>query len=363
MDNHSPIDPLHPNPSSIDPLDLFKDLMPEEFSLGDLSPEEQEAVHSLFGAMLPQNLTQSVAPFETQSDRDLLKHLQHQVQEANTIVDLLAQREIGKSHLPTMRRLELQIAALTPNLFDLEQGLEGQPKQAQSSVEMLLESGNRSYYSSNKALESILSSLSTSPETQPSKKIDPRQRLRSLMQSLKPVKASQFWLNLTPRTRWTIFACLIAALTPIAIRWGGPRLIYQAEQTGLIKDLIGSTTSTVKTIDGNTWIISPPNQPIQSLQLAGIEPIDPSRIAESNSILRMIVFASDNQVSVTVLPHSSRAILRLPTGLMLQEVLVRQGFAKIDPNQLNSLPKDTVASLEQAQAKAKAQHQNLWSNE
>jgi endonuclease YncB( thermonuclease family) len=291
--------------------------------------------------MLPANLLQSVVPLEAQSDRDLLKHLQDHVQAANTIVDLFAQREIGRHHLSTMRQLELQLVAIIPNISDLEQGLE--EERSKQPVE------------SDEAKRRISDRAATQlPQQNP--------QVQASSRASKLARAVRFWRDLRPRTRWTIYACLIAALAPIGIRWGSPILLHQVEQAGLIK-AFSRSTSTVKTIDGNTWIIAPPNQPIQSLQLAGIEPINPSRIAEANSVLSMIVHASDNQVSVTTLPHSSRALLRLPTGLLLQEILVRAGFAKLDAKQLSLLPQETVTQLEKAQAQARAQHQNLWDDE
>lgn len=345
MGNNSPIDPLNSDHnSSIDSFDLLQDLMPGDLS--GLSSQDQQLVESLLGAMLPANLVQSVVPLEAQSDRDLLKHLQSQVQSANTIIDLLAQREIGRNHLSTMRQLELQLVAMVPNITNLEQVSEGviskQPSKQPIDLDRDLDQ------------ESADCAVSSSPNQNLQSHHSPR--------FLRRIRIVNFWRNLQPRTRWTVYVCLIAALAPISIRWGGPILLRQVEQTGLIK-AFSHSTSTVKTIDGDTWIIAPPKQPIQSLQLAGIEPIDPAWISQANSILGMIVYASNNQVNVTTLPHSSRALLQLPTGLLLQEILVREGFAKLDANQLKLLPKDTVTQLEQAQAKAKAEHQNLWSNE
>ncbi|UIE38870.1 thermonuclease family protein [Leptodesmis sichuanensis] len=74
--------------------------------------------------------------------------------------------------------------------------------------------------------------------------------------------------------------------------------------------------------------------------------------------------ASSRQVSVTTIAYPpSRQILalvKLPNGTLIQTILLTEGLAKLDSQQVSSLPPDVLTSLQQAQRSAQQQHKNLW---
>ncbi len=54
------------------------------------------------------------------------------------------------------------------------------------------------------------------------------------------------------------------------------------------------------------------------------------------------------------------AIVSLPNGTPLQEVLLSDGLAKLNLNTLKILPENLALRLQQAEANAKLQHKNVW---
>jgi endonuclease YncB( thermonuclease family) len=147
-------------------------------------------------------------------------------------------------------------------------------------------------------------------------------------------------------------------LLPIAIRWGIPELAQSAQQFELLTSQ--STEATTIAIHGNTWQYSSPQHPPRTFHLAGLKPVAPIWQNQANSVAMMLIGASQNQVDIQFLaPDSPLALVRLPNGTLLQEILLAQGIAEFDPNQKN-LPVDVAHALQQAQLTAQQQHKNLW---
>lgn len=160
------------------------------------------------------------------------------------------------------------------------------------------------------------------------------------------------------KSRLLVYGSLIGLLLPIGIRWGIPELAQSARRARLLSPQ--SAEATTIAIYGNIWQISSPQHGSRTFQLAGLKPITPIWQAQANSVAMMLIQASQNQVDIQFLPpDSSLAIVRLPNGTLLQEILLAQGLAELDSTQ-KDLPTDIAHALQQAQLTAQQQHKNFW---
>lgn len=160
------------------------------------------------------------------------------------------------------------------------------------------------------------------------------------------------------KARLLVYGSLIGLLLPVGIRWGIPEIAQSAQRSGLLSP--DATEATTIAIYGNIWQISSPQHGSQTFQLAGLNPIAPVWQDQANSVAMMLIQASHNQVDVQFLPsNSSLAIVRLPNGTLLQEILLPQGLAELDSTQ-KDLPTDIAHALKQAQLSAQQQHKNFW---
>lgn len=160
------------------------------------------------------------------------------------------------------------------------------------------------------------------------------------------------------KSRLLVYGSLIGLLLPIGIRWRIPEIAQSARRAGLLSPQ--SAEATTIAIHGNTWQISSPQHPSRTFQLAGLKPIAPVWQAQANSVAMMLIGASQNQVDIQFLtPKSSLAIVRLPNGTLLQEILLAQGLAELDSSQKH-LPTDIAHALQQAQLSAQQQYKNFW---
>lgn len=160
------------------------------------------------------------------------------------------------------------------------------------------------------------------------------------------------------KSRLLVYGSLIGLLLPVGIRWGIPEIAQSAQQSGLLSPQ--ATEATTISIYGNIWQISSPHHSSRTFQLAGLKPIAPVWQVQANSVAMMLIEASNKPVDVQFLPpNSSLALVRLPNGTLLQEILLAQGLAELDPNQ-KDLPTDVAHALQQAQLTAQQQHQNFW---
>jgi len=160
------------------------------------------------------------------------------------------------------------------------------------------------------------------------------------------------------KSRLLVYGSLIGLLLPVGIRWGIPEIAQSAQQFGLLSPQ--ATEATTIAIYGNIWQLSSPQHGSRTFQLAGLKPIVPVWQTQANSVAMMLIQASQNQVDIQFLtPDSSLAIVRLPNGTLLQEILLAQGLAELDPSQ-KDLPTDVAHALQQAQLTAQQQHKNFW---
>lgn len=123
----------------------------------------------------------------------------------------------------------------------------------------------------------------------------------------------------------------------------------------------------VLSLQGKVLTVEQPGESPQTVQLAGIAPASERWQAEANGVIAMLLESNQGQVSVELLsqtPFGTRlAVIELPNGTTLQEILLEDGVAKLDSDSLKTLPPEVVTTLKQAQASAQLQHKNIWSPE
>lgn len=98
--------------------------------------------------------------------------------------------------------------------------------------------------------------------------------------------------------------------------------------------------------------------------MAGLAPSSPRWQAEATGVLTLLLQASDGKVSIQTM-HSTQArqtvaLVALPNGTLLQQILLAQGLAKLDRQQISDLPPDIQIVLQQSQASAQQEHKNTW---
>lgn len=115
------------------PLDGFLNTVFEDPSLTeDLSDADKTAMRTAFGNLF-KGIEQQVATAMTKSanesvavelneysDTDLINHLAKQIDAAVCAIEILSNRSFGRGHLDLMRRLELQLTAITLSVDDLQ---------------------------------------------------------------------------------------------------------------------------------------------------------------------------------------------------------------------------------------------------
>lgn len=123
----------------------------------------------------------------------------------------------------------------------------------------------------------------------------------------------------------------------------------------------------VISVKGSTLSIQAPGQPPQPIQLAGIAPASEHWQAETTGVISTLIESTHGQVSVSPMGRSSSgessALIELPNGTTLQQVLLEDGVAKLDSDGLSRFPAELSAKLQAAQATAQAQHKNIWSDQ
>lgn len=126
-----------------------------------------------------------------------------------------------------------------------------------------------------------------------------------------------------------------------------------------------SPSSHIVSAEGTMLKIQEPNQAPQTVQLAGLVPAAGHWQAEANGVISMLMESTQGQVSVQTIGQTpsgeSLAIVELPNGTTLQQILLENGIVKLDPVGVKSLPAATATQLRQAQTSAQAEHKNIWS--
>ena len=123
----------------------------------------------------------------------------------------------------------------------------------------------------------------------------------------------------------------------------------------------------VVSVQGSTLSVKVPGQSPQTIQLAGIAPADKHWQEETTGVISALLESTRGQVSVNTMGRSpsgeASALVELPNGTTLQQVLLEDGVAQLDNDSLSRFPADVSAKLQAAQAAAQSQHKNIWSTE
>lgn len=159
---------------------------------------------------------------------------------------------------------------------------------------------------------------------------------------------------------------LAAIALPLTLKFGIPAVLSNRRVEPLL-DSSNSAMAQVLSFDGETLIVEQPGRPPESMHLAALSPLEPHWQAEANKVFSLLLEANKGKVSVVpVAPLSSPtnlALIELPNGTTLQEVLLSNGIAKLNQNGLDAVPSDVATTLQEAQATAQAQHKNIWSED
>jgi endonuclease YncB( thermonuclease family) len=153
----------------------------------------------------------------------------------------------------------------------------------------------------------------------------------------------------------------IALSLPFALKFGIPAILH--DQRISIAAPVESFYS-VEFIQGHTLTLLQPNGSTQRIQLAGLAPSSPRWQAEATGVLTLLLQASDGKVSIQTMHRTQArqtvALVALPNGTLLQQILLAQGLAKLDRQQISDLPPDIQIVLQQSQASAQQEHKNTW---
>ncbi|MBE9109282.1 hypothetical protein IQ273_07620 [Nodosilinea sp. LEGE 07298] len=168
------------------------------------------------------------------------------------------------------------------------------------------------------------------------------------------------------RKRLTPLLYGLALCLPLGLKLGVPLVLVQGERLGLFGSSSSDAVYTVDRVDGFMVTAHLPHQPPVQFQLAGLAESDERWQREATGILSMLLEASHNQVIITVAkPKQSsspaNALVQLPTGGYIQQILLSDGVAQLEPRQLDGMSAEIVQMLQQAELSAQAAHKNIWS--
>lgn len=270
-------------------------------------------------------LTQAPAqPLDKQTDSALVEVLGSHVESAGGVVEVLSTRTVSQQALNALRRVELQLTALTIGVSDLRQALE------QNLRPQPLRYWRRS-------ITALLHRIQF--------------RQHSDASVVKPRHVA-------------LFALMICI--PLGLKLGVPTLLHQVERAGWLKplQLQNSSFNTVESIQNGILLIKTPARETLRVKLAGLN-LDAQWQAQAEGVMAMLLQPAQVKVMVNHAQVTesgiTEALVSLLNGTSLQEILLSDGLAKLDLSNLNSLPDNLVLKLKQAEAKAKLQHKNVWS--
>jgi endonuclease YncB( thermonuclease family) len=162
----------------------------------------------------------------------------------------------------------------------------------------------------------------------------------------------------------------VSLCLPLGLKLGIPLVLEQGERLGLFESLPGNRSSkdlyTVDRVQGLVITLHQPNRPSIQIQLAGLMVPNERWKDEATGILSMLVQASQNQVTVSftearVSDSPANALVQLPTGTYVQQILLSEGVAWLDLASVKRLPPEIVQILHNAEASAREEHKNIWS--
>jgi Staphylococcal nuclease homologue len=158
-------------------------------------------------------------------------------------------------------------------------------------------------------------------------------------------------------------------LLPLGIKVGVPALLIQGEQMGLLQIFTKSQTVSY-TVDAIAFkpklllTVRTPQNSLLKVRLFGLQIASERWQSQQAGEIALLLQSSNAQVDLLnvqpVKPGEVAAIVALPNGTSLQEILLTDGLAKLDSAQLVHLPQQTAQRLQQAEVQAKAQRKNVW---
>jgi endonuclease YncB( thermonuclease family) len=159
-------------------------------------------------------------------------------------------------------------------------------------------------------------------------------------------------------------------LLPLGIKLGVPALLIKGEQMGLLQVFTkpqNSSTYIVKAISLKpvlTLMVRSQEKSVIKVRLFGLQAANEQWQSQAAGTLALLLKASNAQVALlnvqSIEPGEVAAIVTLPNGTSLQEILLADGLAKLDFPSLARLPQETTQRLQHAEAQAKAQRKNVW---
>lgn len=165
-------------------------------------------------------------------------------------------------------------------------------------------------------------------------------------------------------TRPLFYVCVAALLLPFGSKLSTPLLLPLAAQLWQHSSSSAAKPhDTVESINAGIWTIRGSDQSLRLVKLAGVSPIESEWQAQTNGVIAILLQSSQQQIDLTVI-HTDKnvkhAIVSLPNGTSIQQVLITDGLAKLDEAQLEQLPEQTKQALQHAQLLAQQQRKNLW---
>lgn len=154
----------------------------------------------------------------------------------------------------------------------------------------------------------------------------------------------------------------ILLVLPVGMKAGLPAFETELSR---VKLLIGVEQAAnppvygVESINQGVLTLYQPDGTTVKNTLAGLAASPPRWQNEATGILGTILQSSQGRVFVKAITPSS-SIVALPNDTTLQRILLSNGVAKTDPQQLALMPADVAASLRQAETQAKQQRKNIW---
>jgi hypothetical protein len=262
-------------------------------------------------------------PLDKQSDSTLVEVLGDHVESASGVVEVLSTRSVSQQALNALRRVELQLTALTIGVSDLRQALEQNCR------------------------------------TQPL-----RRWKRSMTALLHRFRFQQHsGTSIIKPKHIALFALMLCV--PLGLNLAVPTLLHQADRAGWLEKFYPQNQSldTVESIQNGILRLKKPTGEVLRVKLAGLV-LDAPWQSQAEGVMAMLLRPAQAKVMVshTQLTQNdiTEAIVSLPNGTPLQEVLLSDGLAKLNLNTLNTLPENLVLRLQQAEANAKLQHKNVW---
>ena len=262
-------------------------------------------------------------PLDKQSDSTLVEVLGDHVESASGVVEVLSTRSVSEQALNALRRVELQLTALTIGVSDLRQALEqnGRPQPL-------------------------------------------RRWKRTMTALLHRFQFQQHSGHLIIKPKHIVLLAFMLCV-PLGLKLGVPTLLHQADQAGWLEKLYPQNQSldTVESIQDGIFRLKKPSGEILRVKLAGLVLDEPWQ-SQAEGVMAMLLRPAQAKVMVshTQLAQNdiTEAIVSLPNGTPLQEILLADGLAKLNPSTLKTLPGTLILRLQQAEANAKLQHKNVW---